>query len=489
MNIKKILFLLLLAGCKVGPDYHSPEITASNTWNASDSLISQQAPLTDWWKVFNDSLLTKYMEMAAKNNENVLTAEANILQARGLRTVTASALFPQVSADINATKTYFSKNGPVFAIGTASGNTNATSSAVSGLPFTPQVPQIQNLFNALLDASWEIDLFGRTRRSVEAADAQIDTAIEQRNDILLSVLAELARNYMDIRSAQKQVHLIEKNIHLLEENAAIVQSQHTTGYVSDLNVQGIEADLASARSALPSYLAQIYRGIYAISILTGNLPETFVEELMPYAPLPTVPSSVAVGLRSDLLRRRPDVRRAERGLAAATANVGVAVASFYPSLVFTPDLGFQSLKVANLFQAASRTWAIGGNLDVPIFEGGQLVGNLRASRAAEQAAVHTYQQTVLSALQDAETSVKTYTSDIATMQQLSIATEKNRNLVDLTENRYTSGLVGKIDLLTQERQLITVEQNLLSSQTTALLDLIALYKALGGGWESFPTKD
>ncbi|MBS0616325.1 MAG: efflux transporter outer membrane subunit [Verrucomicrobia bacterium] len=484
---KALLICLCLAGCKVGPDYQAPAITASNTWAAQDALVTQDAPLTDWWKVFNDPLLTKYIELAARYNENVLTAEANILQARGLRTVTASALFPQVSADINATKTFFSKNGPVFAIGTAGGNTNSTSSTTTGLPFVPQVPQIQNLFNALFDASWEIDLFGKTRRSVEAADAQIDTAIQQRNDTLLSVLAELARNYMDLRAAQKQVQLTEANIQLIEENAAIVKDQFSTGYVSDLDVESIEADVATARSALPTYLAQIYRSIYAIAVLTGHPPETFVEELMPHAPLPSIPTSVAVGLRSDLLRRRPDVRRAERNLAAATANVGVAVASFYPSLVFTPDFGFQSLQISNLFQAASRTWAIGGNLDVPIFEGGQLVGNLRASRAAEQAAFHNYQQTVLSALQDAETSVKTCSSDIATMQQLQVATEKNRALVGLTDNRYTSGLVGKIDLLTQERQLIAVEQNLLSSQQTTLVDLIALYKALGGGWESFPT--
>lgn len=480
---KLLFFCLCLSGCKVGPDYQAPEVTSSDAWKSQDPVVTTAAPLTDWWKAFNDPLLTKYIELAAQHNESILTAESTILQARGLRTVAASALFPQVSADVNATKTYFSKNGPVFAIGTAGGDTNFTSSGATGLPFVPQAPQIQNLFNALFDASWEIDLFGKTRRSVEAADAQIDSAIEQKNDILLTVFAELACNYMDLRSAQRQVQLTEKTIQLLEEEAALIQQQFRAGYTSDLTVETIEANLATARSTLPTYLAEVYRSIYAIAVLTGHPPETFVEELMPSTPLPSVPSTVAVGLRSDLLRRRPDVRRAERGLAVATANIGVAVASFYPSLVFSPDLGFQSLKIGNLFQAASRTWALGGNLDVPIFEGGALVGNLRAVRAAEQVAFHTYQHTVLSALQDAETSVKTYTSDLAAVQQLLLATERNRVLVDLTENRFTKGLVDKLHLLNQERQLIAAEEQLLTRQRATLVDLVSLYKALGGGWE------
>jgi len=471
----------------VGPNYKPPENNVSQEWkglpSSKDVSYSEEKPLTDWWKVFEDPLLDKYIEMAAFHNKNILTAEANILQARALKQVAASSLFPQVTADLNATKTYFSKNGPVFAIGTAAGNPADTTSSVTGLPFTVQRPQIQNLYNALFDASWEIDLFGKTRRSVEAAQANMESAIEQRNDVLISVLAEIARNYMEIRSNQRRSVLIEDNIKLLEQNVEIVCASVEKGLVSHLDQENIEAQLASARSELPDIYAQIYRGIYTISILTGNLPETLVDEFFPHQPMPRLPRSIAVGVRSDVLRRRPDVRQAERQLAAATANVGVAVASFFPTVTLLADGGFQSLKIKNLFEMGSKTWAVGGDINVPIFQGGQLVGNLHASRAVASAATFTYQQTVLTALQDAESALVLYSQDVARSKELEKTVEKNQSLVFLTHERYDKGLVGLLDFLSSKRQLITAELNLLTSHTTALIDLISLYKALGGGWE------
>lgn len=488
---KKLLFLIFLAGCTVGPNYKAPENTISNTWTAPTDATTEP-PITDWWKVFNDPLLDKYIEMASVNNQDLLTAEANILQARAVRQVTASSLFPQIIADVNATKTYFSKNGPVFAIGPSTAGTEgvttpATTGSVSsatGLPFQVQVPQTQSLYNALIDVSWEIDLFGKTRRSIQAADATIESTIEQRNDTLVSVMAEVARNYVEIRTNQKRAQLIEERIQLLEQEALIVQKQLEYGYANELDWENIQATLATERAKLPETIAQVYRGIYTLSVLTGNMPETLLEELLPTQPMPKAPEKIAVGLRSDLLRRRPDIRRSERALAAATANVGVAVASFFPTITLLGDGGFQSLSIKNLFTARSKTWALGGDINLPIFQGGSLIGNLKASRAATEAAAHVYQQTVLQALEETEGALISYTKAVASTDQLHQATESRSQFTTISRERHEKGLVNLLSLLESQLQLNQAEQQQLDGDSTVLFDLILLYKALGGGWEN-----
>lgn len=482
---------LILGGCLVGPNYQPPENDVVDTWSSAETsdIVSSDAPLVQWWELFEDPLLNKYICMAAENNYDVLTATSNILQARALRQIAASSFFPQIGADVNATKTYFSKNGPIFAIGPSTGSVPGTVSTTTGLPFAAQIPQIQNLFNAIFDVSWEIDLFGKTRRTVEAADAVIGSTIEQRNDTLLSVMAEIALNYMELRGSQKRSKLIEENIDLLEKKSALVRKQFESGYVSRLDDENIQATLATERAKLPDIQAQIYRNIYTLSILTGAVPETLVEELLPPQPLPKVIETVAVGVRSDLLRRRPDVRKSERDLAAATANIGVAVASFFPTINLLGDGGFQSLMIKNLFTLGSRTWAIGGDINLPVFEGGRLSGNVKAKRAETAAVAYTYQQTVLNALEEAESAVVSYTQDLATSRELKMATDRYQDLVFLSKERNAKGLVNLLDLLDTERQLNEAEQSLLDSNITALLDLVSLYKALGGGWEMSFTEE
>ena len=483
-----VIVFIFFGGCMVGPNYIPPENNVTDCFAPIQEVerVADQctSPITEWWKIFDDPLLTKYIEMAGVHNQDILAAEANILQARAMKQVTASALFPQIGLDLNATKTYFSKNGPIFAVGPSTGSLPGTVSPTSGLPFAVQIPQIQNLFNALFDATWEIDLFGKTRRSVEAAVATIGSAIEKKNNILISVFAELARNFMEIRSYQKRLTLTEKNIHLLEQKAIIIQKQFESGYVSKLDYENIEATLSTARAVLPEVKAEIYRSIFTLSVLTGQVPEALLEELLTPEPLPKAPPRIGVGLRSDLLLRRPDIRNAERQLAAATANIGVAVASFFPSISLIADGGFQSLSIRNLFTAASRTWAIGGDVNMPIFQGGALLGNLRATRAAAASAAHIYQKTVLQALQETESALTSYSEDLLSSYELSETVERNRELVNLSTQRHSKGLVSRLNLLDSENQLITAELSFLDRETATLVDLITLYKALGGGWEA-----
>ena len=463
---------LVFSGCMVGSNYKAPKNDVSDKWQEKDanrdSLFSKNAPLEEWWKAFEDQLLDKYISLAFKYNKDILTTEANILQARALRQVAASKLFPYINADVNAGRQRFSKNGLLLGI--------APSGSASSI----------NLFNALFDASWEIDLFGKTRRQVEAATAQVSSMIETRNDMLISVTAEVARNYMEVRSYQKKADLIEENIRLLEENAAVIQQSVDDGYKNQLNLENIKAELAAARSQLPDAVAKIYRGIYALSFLIGEVPEALLNEMLkPQKTLPKLPYEVAIGVRSDLLRRRPDIRRAERELAAATADIGVAVASFFPTFTLSADLGLQALKIAQLFRAASKTWELGGDMNAPIFEGGRLMGNWKASKAAASATMYTYQKIVLNALQEAEGSLVSYREDLKALKDLKEKAQRNQRLVALTTERHDKGLVDVIELINSRRELVSAEESVLGSNTTTLLDLISLYKALGGGWEAF----
>ncbi len=473
------VFLWLLAGCTVGPQYKPPENTVTDEWSSiGGAAVSTDELLVDWWKIFKDPILDSYMEQAALHNNDILSAEANILQARAMRKIKASSFYPHIDADVNGTKTYFSKNGPIF-YETVQG----VSSPTTGLPFGVEIPQIQNLFNALFDASWEIDLFGKTRRHVEAAQALIESAIAQRDDTLISIMAEIARNYIEVRSFQRKEELVKENITILKKKASIIKKQLEAGYVNQLDKEKIQAMLADEEALLPDIEAEIYRGIYLLSILIGRPPEALIEELSPHQSLPNIPKMIGIGVRSELLRRRPDIRQSERQLAAATANIGVAIASFFPSLTLLGDGGFQSLKIGNLFTSMSKTGALGGDLTLPIFRGGHLFGNLRSSQSAAYMATYQYQQTVLKALQEAESALIGYREAIKTASHYQTARYRNQNLVMLSEERYEKGVSPLMEVLDRERELLLSEQTLLNSDTMTLINLITLYKTLGGGWE------
>lgn len=469
---------LLLSGCLVGPNYQPPLHQVPECWSTdSNPLISDLPPPVEWWKSLNDPVLDQLILLAVSHNQNLMAAETTICQARAIRKMKASALFPHIEADINATRTHFSKNGPVFAIGMGQ-----TSSA-TGLPFQLQIPKMQNIYNALIDMSWEIDFFGKTRRAIESACAKIGSAIEYRNDILVRLIAEVAIHYVELRSYQQRGLLIEENIQLLEQNAAVVRKQFEAGYINKINLETIEAEIALASSQLPPITGLIYQTIYALSVLTGHYPETLLCQLFPIVPLTTPCKELILGLRSNLIRRRPDIRRAERDLAAATADIGVAVASFFPSFVLSADIGFQSLNLRNLFQAQSLTWALGGAATIPIYQGGNLVGNLQLAKWRACEAYYKYNQAILKALEEAESSLIGYTEELKAFKSLENTIDRYQALVQINQKRYTKGLTNLINLLDSQRQLNRSKQDLLTSHIQALINFISLYKALGGGWE------
>jgi NodT family efflux transporter outer membrane factor (OMF) lipoprotein len=473
----------------VGPNYKAPENTLSNTWSGADlqkDTISEDPIITKWWTIFNDPLLSEYINKSALYNNSVLAAESNILQARWMRQVAAAPLFPQLATDLNATKTYFSKNGPLFVLEPGQGDLNQVDASTTGIPFSLQIPQVQNLFNALFDVSWEIDLFGKTRRSVESATAKIESTAAQRDDVLISVIAEIARNYIELRGFQKQVALLEENIALLEKKSLIIEKQLEVGYTNKITFESVLSDLNSIKAALPYFQSQIYRNIYALSVLIGDPPESLIGELSIPKPLPSIPKNIAIGIRSELIRRRPDVRQQERLLASATAEIGVAAASFFPTISLIGDGGFQSLSISDLFSISSGTGAIGGDMRIPIFQGGRIVGNLRVKKAAAATAAFNYQESVLKALQEAESAVSAYQENLRTITNLRKTLENNEEIVSISERQYNVGFIPLTDLIDRKRTLNLSEQGLLDSSIFALTNLVTLYKALGGGWETYP---
>ncbi len=455
----------------VGPNYSPPEIQMSDEWTGQQVPEMPEVPVVKWWTVFEDPLLNKYIVAAEKFNYDVLTAEANILRARAFRQITASSLFPHVSADFIPMKVDLSKTGPFF-------------NGIEGIGGLSPFARVFNLFTAFFDASWELDLFGKTRRAVQQAEAMIDSAIEKKNDLLISTFAELARNYMELRSYQAKQKLTEQNIALYEANTTIIRKNLEAGYSTKLELEKMEAKLETVKAALPEIIAEIYRSIYTISILTGEMPEKLLDELKEPQLLPRTPEKIAVGLRSDLLRRRPDVRRAERDLAAATANVGIAVASFFPTISLFGVAGFQSEKLHELFDWESKLWTYGAGFSMPVYEGGKIVGNLRFTQAEQSAAAFTYHQVVLNAIQDAESSLVAYQQQSTAAIDFSRAVFHSEYVVDISTERFVKGLVNKIDLLNSEMELVQAKLSALSSDTSSLLLLISLYKALGGGWEA-----
>lgn len=471
-SFQSICLALFLTSCLVGPNYIPPDPCIPEEWHAPCACEM----VVKWWEGFGDPLLSLYMERAALYNQNILIAQSGICQARAMRTITRSQLYPQIKADLNALRIDYSKNGPIVGLGQP---------AITSPLFDFKRPTLENIFTALLDATWEIDLFGKIRRQVEVEDANIGIAIEQKNGLLLSVLAEVARNYMELRGAQQKLLLVDKNILLLEKAMEISKLQVEKGLANQLVLDKHQAELEKYQASLPEIYTDIYQSIYAISVLTGALPEALFEELSLIQELPEPPLDIGCGIRSDLLRRRPDVREAERNLAATTANIGVAIASFFPSVSLFGIIGFQSLHFKSWFQAPSKTWAFGSNTSMPIFTGGRLVGNLILTECQAAAAGFAYQQTVLNALQEVESALIAYTKELEAKDQLEKTAKKYAEIDLLTQERFRKGLVNMTQTIDSNRTLNNALIDLLQSKTHVLLDSIKLYKALGGGWEEF----
>ncbi len=388
--------ILFLSSCTVGPDYQRPQQNIFDKWFSSDQELTISDPIKlDWWTMFDDPLLSEYVRMAAKNNKDIEIANANLLAARAVRSEAGSSFLPSVGGSSDASR---SKQG------SGSFNNGAGS--------------IRNLYDAGFDASWELDLFGGNRRSYEAADARLGSAQANYHDVLLSTLSEVTRNYYEARGLQKRIAITEQNADLQKQTFGLIEDRLEVGEASEFDLSRAKGEYQLTLARIPNFRADLDTSIYMLSVLLGQPPEYLLDEMMQVKPLPAPPDLVPVGLRSELLRRRPDIRMAERELAASIADIGAQTAELFPKFFLTGDLGTQARTFGDLFTSMAEFWSVAGLVDWSVFEGGAIRSRIDVEKAESQAALAGYEKAVLEALADAESSLTQYGQELETRRRL-----------------------------------------------------------------------
>ena len=537
----------MIAGCAVGPDYTPPETPVPASWHAPAEGGEKGGPvdLAKWWEVFGDEKLNALIAEAAQSNFDVRVAEARVRAARAARGIVAADLYPNLNATGSYQRSQLAKPDPADPSVSFGGGANqyslsrsatlrtgglsaSSSSSITRLgalvmgnannaqqgnpggqggqqgggsllhPFqnrnlsftpdgAPSFDRTQDLYQAGFDATWELDVFGGNRRAVEAANADIAAAEEGRRDVLVSLLAEVARNYLTLREAQARLGIANENIEAQRNTVNITKSRSAAGLTSEFDVTRAEAQLATTTSQVPAQENIVASTIHRLSVLLGKDPAALFDELSIGTPLPPRPPEVPTGMPSDLLRRRADVRRAERELAAATARIGEAAADLFPKFSLTGNFGFQSDKLSDFTIGANQIWGIGPSIRWPLFDAGRIRANINVQNAREEQAFALYEKSVKESLEDAETSLVAYSKEQERFRSLDVAVNAEKRAVELANERYVRGLSDFVNVLDAQRSLYFAQDQLVQSQTTVLLNLVTLYKALGGGWESFET--
>jgi NodT family efflux transporter outer membrane factor (OMF) lipoprotein len=473
---------MLLAGCVVGPDFvlpdpHLPE-TSFNGDNGVTVSDARLPPPTDptWWAVFHDPVLTDLERHVAEANLDVRTATIRLAESRFQRGVTAAAALPSINADAKYTREQYSQNGIVSLLGGLLGP--------SGGPI--QVPPI-NDYNVGFDASWELDLWGKVRRQVEAADAQVDQAEDQRRDALVSSLAELARDYIQLRGVQTQIRIANDNLKVDRDILQVAQQRQQSGVQNGLDVENAAAQVESIRAQIPTLEQQESQDINALSLLLDQPPGALRAMLGSPRSIPLAPPRVPLGIPSELARRRPDIRAAEDQLHAATATIGVAVGAFYPSVQLNGTVGLDALDFTNLWKGSSLQYMVGPSVSLPIFAGGRLKKTLELRDAQQQEAAIFYHKTVLQAWHDVVNALVARRLEQARRARLRAQADHSRQALTLARARYTDGVEQFVTVLDAERSLLQAEQQHAASTMNVSLNVVQLFKALGGGWEeTFP---
>ena len=467
------LLTFLADGCanipSVGPDYHAPATQAPPRW--SDPLAGGEtnsaAATAAWWKNFHDAELDSLIERAAGSNLDLRIAQARIREARAHYRMTAADFWPTVDAAGSYARQRQSQNQPV----------------INSFPPLPSSAIENNVYQAGFDASWEIDIFGGTRRATESARAQVAAAQCGEREVFITLLGEVARNYVEARAFQRRLDIARDNIRAQEQSLAITQNRFTNGLTSDLDVQQVSALLSTTRAAVPTLETALAASIHRLGVLLGQTPESLETELATGAPIPAAPALVPVGLPSELLLRRPDVALAERQLAAATANIGVAKADLFPKFYLTGLAGFEGISGDDWFKSGSRFWSVGPTVQWRIFDAGRIRANIKVQNARQEQALANYEQTALLAFEDVENALMAYAKEQIRRQQLAAAVKSTEESLRLANQLYASGLAGFINVLDAERSLYQAQDALVQSDRTISANLIALYKSLGGGWE------
>ncbi len=446
------------------------------------SLPVPASPDPDWWSVFGDPELTAIEARLARSNLSVRQATYRLVESRAQREINSANLYPM----LNATASYTRESIPSQFVKRL-GSTSPGLGQLFGNGYN--LPPI-DLWRDAIDASYELDLWGQVRRTVEAADAQVEASADSRRSALISAEAEVARDYMQLRGLQEQLRIQRANLDTDRQSLVLSRQRFTGGLVTDLDVENASSQVATTESQIPNFQQQIDQQVNAISLLLGGPPQALAGELDASASVPPVPPEVPVGLPSGLVLRRPDIRQAAASLHAATAQIGVAVASFYPQVTLTGNLSEIALQFRDLFTWNSAYYALGPSITLPIFQGGKLRGQLRLNKAQQAEAAVNYEQTVLQAWQDVDNALTAYSAEQLRRDQLKVAVTAARRALGLAQDQYGHGLATFLNVLDAERTLLSAQQQLVISTTTVSSNLVQLYTALGGGWERvYPAND
>ncbi|MEW6437900.1 MAG: efflux transporter outer membrane subunit [Pseudomonadota bacterium] len=471
---------VLLSGCTLGPNFVPPNpglpptsfFAGATHKPVVSTRVSVEPVNPDWWALFRDRRLTALERRVAGTNLDVQTATLRLVESRYQRGVTASSLFPTL--DVNGSyKRYQISNSVIEGV------------AGNQLPASALAPF--SLWQQGFDASWELDIWGHVRRQVEAADADSDVAADQRRGALVSALAEVARDYVQLRGIQEQIRIARNNVKTETDILDITKERQKTGVVTGLDVENAAAQVDSLKATIPDLQRQESEAINAISLLLDEPPGGLAAELVAPGAIPPPPPRIPVGISSDLARRRPDIRQAEAQLHEATADIGVAVASFYPTVTLNGTVGFQALDLKNLWKGSSLEYNFGPGVTMPLFEGGKLTSTLNLRTAQQQEAWINYHQTVLKAWHDVVNALVAYRTETARHRELLQQVDHAGKALDLARSRYRDGVEQFVTVLDAERTLLSAQQQGAQSATNVAVDIVALYKALGGGWEyNFP---
>jgi len=460
--------MAMFAGCiTVGPDYERPTTSLMPAWNSplKGGLTAEKIDpktLGAWWTTINDPELSGLIDRAVAGNLDLKKARARVREARAQRGVTGASLFPALDATGSAAWSRTDKN-------TGSGRSS-------------------ELYSGSFDAAWELDIFGGVRRSVEAAEGDLQASQEDLHDVLVSLLAEVALNYVELRTLQAQITATEANLETQSDTFQLATWRQQAGLSDDLAVQQARYNLENTRSLMPALRTSLEEALNRIAVLLGEQPGKIHGELNIRKSILATPLKIAMGVPADVIRRRPDVRRVERELAAQTARVGIATANLYPKFTLSGSIGLESVALGNLSSGISSLLG-SPRITWPIFSGGSIRQNIEVQSARQEQAMIKYEVTVLSAIEEVENIITAYAEQQVRRDSLRLAEEAARQAAELSQRKYEAGLTDFTGVLEAQRSLLSFQEQLARSEGVVVSNLIRLYKALGGGWESLDSKN
>lgn len=461
--------LVLLSGCPVGPTYELPETAPGKAFGnqAQDEYDVKSVDQT-WWQQFRDPQLTQLMQLAVKNNYDLKAAEANLRQSRALFLDAGLNLLPHINAH---------------------GNYSAIRRSFDALNRRDFVPRDLNLYSLGFDSWWELDIWGRIRRNVQATEAEIESAEADRRYLTLTVIAELARNYFELRGHQNQMAVEQRNAANQKSTWDLTIARQEAGIGTDFDTQRAKAQYDTTLALIPPMDSLIHEDIHRISVLTGQIPSALLKTLTVPAPIPAAPAVIHLSKPADLLRRRPDIRAVERNLASATARVGVAIADLFPRVTFVGSFNLESNSLTGLAAPGTGAYNFGPRITWPAFELGQVYARIKAAEAQADIMLAEYQQVVLNALEETENALVVYDRLRDRQALLKTAAEASTRAYEVANIRFEEGVEDFLNLLDTERRLLMDQREYAQSQTATAAALISIYKSLGGGWEVFQTPE